>query len=90
MGFGYGVEAPAPVVNERRDGTPARTNPSGSKTLISQVLQWLSGAGVGLVAFWNAQSQEVQLAIVAGFVVSAIAGGIVFRERLRKWADGDR
>lgn len=90
LAAGYGVEPVTPVVNERRDGTPPRKRLTESKTVLAQAGQYLAGSGLSVAALWNAQSPEIQLAIVAGFAALLITGAVVFRERLRKWVDGDR
>lgn len=91
---GYGVEKPAPVVNERPDGTPPRSNPAQSTTLQAVVLAALSTAGqvidqvksvVGQVSETMGVSPEMALVLVT-------AAGLawVSRERITKWAAGDR
>jgi len=91
---GYSGEKAPTVVNDRRDGTAPRRNPMQSTTN-----QATLAATTGTLA---AQSQTVketvgsysetfgippQLILVV-IVLGALAW--IFRERLRKWAEGDR
>ena len=87
---GYGIEAKVPVANERRDGTQPRSSPAKSKTLWAQVQQWLATNGVGTWAFFQAQDEQTRMLIGAALVVSFLAGVIIFRDRLRAWAEGWR
>jgi hypothetical protein len=87
---GYGVGKTPPVANERRDGTPPRTSKAKSKTLWAQVMQWIGAVPAGAWAWFQAEDQTVKLAVVAAVGVAVVAGAIVFRERLAKWAEGDR
>lgn len=91
---GYGVEKPVPVVNERRDGTPPRGNPARSTTNQAAGIAALSMVGsvvepvkalIGDVTETFGVSPQVALV-----VIGLAAVGWVFRERLRKWAEGDR
>lgn len=91
---GYGVEKVPPVANERRDGTAPRSTPVASTTN-----QAVVGTAVTTVA---SQSEAVKKAVgdyseAFGvspgviFAVLILAGlGWIFRERLRKWSEGDR
>ncbi len=87
---GYGVEAAPPVVEDRRDGSAPRTNMAQSKTLLAQIAQWAGASGVVGASWFGGQPEMVQTAIVLGAVVIVIAGIVVFRERLKHWADGVR
>ncbi|NRB02515.1 MAG: lysozyme [Rhodobacteraceae bacterium] len=60
-----------------------------SKTLRAQITQWAAGVGMGALAWWNTQTTEVKLALIGGGLVLVIAGAVVFRERLKKMAEGD-
>lgn len=87
---GYGLEAAPPVIEDRRDGSPPRQSAVQSKTLLAQAAQWL-GAGGAIGASWfGGQSDMVQMAVIAGVAVIVVAGIVVFRERLKHWADGAR
>ncbi|WP_422028185.1 glycoside hydrolase family 19 protein [Roseovarius sp.] len=88
--MGYGVEEPAPVVNERRDGTQPRETIAKSKTVQAQAVQWAGVAGPGAFAWFQAEDQIVKLAILGGLVLVLVAGVIVFRERIKKWTGGVR
>lgn len=88
---GYGVNEPvAPIANERRDGTPARTSPAQSRTLLAQVLQWAGATFPAAAAWFSAEDAMVKVAVIAFAGIAVIAGAVIFRERLRKWAEGDR
>lgn len=91
---GYGVEKPAPVVNERRDGTPPRSNPAKSSTNQAAVVAAVSTAAgaseqvkdaVGGYSEAFGVSPQIIFAVI---VFAAVAW--IFRERWRKWAEGDR
>lgn len=90
---GYGVEPiskrPA-LANTRRDGTPPRKSILNSKTVVSQVGQWITAIPAGVWAWLQAEDPQVRAAIAIGLAVVLAAGAVVFRERLVKWADGDR
>lgn len=90
LGIGYGVEKAPPIINERKDGTQPRSNPAKSKTILAQILQWLATFGAVLSAWYGDQSEMVQVALIAFVGVVLVAGVVVFRERLKKWADGIR
>lgn len=67
-----------------------RRSPSSSTTLRAQVMQWVSTFGAGGYAMWNTADDQTRY-IIAGLVALAfVAGWWVFKERLRKWANGDR
>lgn len=87
---GYGLEPVVPVVEDRRDGSAPRRNPAQSKTLIAQALQWVGAGGVGVTAWFGGQSDMVQMALIGGGALIVVAGVVVFRERLKHWADGVR
>ena len=88
---GYGVnEPPAQIANERRDGTPARTSRTQSRTILAQVLQWAGATFPAAAAWLSAEDAMVKVAVIAFAAVSLLAGAVIFRERLRKWAEGDR
>ena len=83
-----------PVVNERRDGTEPRKSPAQSTTLqavavaalttVSQTIETVKGV-VAEASEALGVSPEVALAVVA---VAALAW--IGRERIRKFANGDR
>lgn len=90
LAIGYGVEPVVQVANERKDGTPARASKAQSKTLWGQATQWAGTSGLGLLAFYQAQDETVKLGIAAISCAAIIAGAVVFKDRLRKWAEGIR
>ncbi len=77
-------------MNERRDGTQPRSNPAQSKTIWAQIAQWAGAVVPGAAAWLQAESDVVKAVVLGGVAVVLVAGVVVFRERLRKWADGDR
>lgn len=87
---GYGVEVAPPVIEDRRDGSPPRRTPAQSKTIIAQLAQWVGASGVAVAGWFGGQPETVQMAIILGGAMIAIAGIVVFRERLKHWADGVR
>ena len=87
---GYGLEAAPPVIEDRRDGTAPRGNAAQSKTLLAQVAQWLGAGGAVGASWFGGQSEAVQIAAVAGVAIVLVAGVVVFRERLKHWAEGVR
>lgn len=91
---GYGTEKPAPVVNEKRDGRPPRTTQLQSTTQLTTV-----GAGLATLSSLSEQAKNTIAVVTDGLGVSPEAAlafialaclGWIFRERLRKWAEGDR
>lgn len=88
--LGYGVEAAPPVIDERRDGTAPRGSKIASKTLLAQAAQWAGGLGSGVLAWWQAEDAELKRIILIGSVVIVVTGLVIFRERIKKWNDGDR
>jgi len=91
---GYGVEKPAPVVNERRDGTAPRKSPAQSSTnqaaavaAIGTAVQMSEQAKTAVGGYSEAFGVSPQ--IILGLIVLA-AVAWVFRERIKKWAEGDR
>jgi len=87
---GYGLEETPPVIEDRRDGSPPRENAAQSKTLLAQAAQWLGAGGAVGASWFGGQSDMVQMAAIAGVAVIVVAGVVVFRERLKHWADGVR
>jgi N-acetylmuramoyl-L-alanine amidase len=74
------AEKPAPV---------ERTSPVQSTTVQASAVQIASGAGAGIAAL-GALDGTAQIIALAFAAVVILAGAWVFRERLRKWAEGDR
>lgn len=87
---GYGLEDAPPVADDRRDGSPPREKATQSKTLVAQCAQWVGAGGAVGASWFGGQSEIVQVAIIAGLVVILASGLIVFRERLKHWAEGVR
>lgn len=93
--IGYGVgEKDVPIVNERRDGSPPRSNPAQSTTI-----QAVGAAALTTVAQMADQAQAVVARVSDMFgvtpnealaLVTLAALAWVFRERIRKWSQGDR
>lgn len=66
-----------------------RTSPAQSTTVQASAVQIASGAGAGLAAL-GALDGTAQIAALAFAAVVIVAGVWIFRERLRKFAEGDR
>ena len=66
-----------------------RTNVAQSKTVQASAVQIASGAGAGIAALSSLSGTAQIVALVfVGIVV--LAAGYTMRERIKKWADGDR
>lgn len=66
-----------------------RTNVAQSKTVQASAVQIASGAGAGIAALSSLSGTAQIVALVfAGVVV--VAAAWIMRERIKKWADGDR
>jgi hypothetical protein len=91
---GYGVEAVAPVVDDRRDGTAPRSNPAASSTnqaTLAAAAAAVAGQSETVKEAVGGYSEAFGVAPQIIFLVIVLAGlGWIFRERLRKWANGDR
>lgn len=68
---------------------PARTNATQSTTVRASAVQIASGAGAGLAAV-GALDGTAQIVALAFAGVIILAAAWVMRERLRRWASGDR
>jgi len=80
-----------PVCDWETKGKPPeeRTNPAQSTTVQASAVQIVSGAGAGIAAVGslNGTAQIVALAFAGVVMLAALW---IMRERLLKWADGDR
>lgn len=90
----YGVEPDIPIANDRLDGTAPRKNPAQSTTNISVFgagLTMLSTQIEAIKAAVAPIAESVGLTAEQGLLVAGV-GFLVWigRERLRKWAEGDR
>ena len=66
-----------------------RTNVAQSKTVQASAVQIASGAGAGIAALSSLSGTAQIVALVfAGVIV--VAAAWIMRERIKKWADGDR
>lgn len=75
-----------PVGSVRPKG---RAHPAQSTTVQASAVQLVSGAGAGVAALGALDGTAQIVALVfAGVVI--LAGAWVMRERIRKWAEGDR
>jgi len=90
----YGVEKAAPIVNERRDGTQPRTSmvqsSTGNMTITAAIATAanLSDQAKGIVG-----SFTESFGVSPQFALASVALGClayVFRERIKKWTQGDR
>lgn len=66
-----------------------RTSPAQSRTVQASVVQGASAIG-GAVGALNALDGTAQIVALVGCFVVALAAMWIFKERLRKWAGGDR
>jgi uncharacterized protein (TIGR02594 family) len=76
------------VIAIRRAHQP-RTNKAASKTLQATVAGGAATATAGATAVSNLDG-NAQVIVVAALAVIAVALVIVFRERIKKWAEGDK
>jgi hypothetical protein len=66
-----------------------RTSPAQSKTVQASAVQIASGAGAGIAAV-GALDGMAQIVLMAFIGIGILAAAWVMRERIRKWAEGDR
>lgn len=66
-----------------------RTSPVQSTTVRASAVQMASGAGAGIAAIGALDGHAQTIALIFAMVVIC-AGAWVMRERIRKWAEGDR
>jgi len=85
-GYGGGI---VPVANDHRDGTPARDNPAKSTTMQAAGATGVATA-TGAATAISQLDGTAQLVVIGATVVVAFAVLWIMRERLRKWAEGDR
>lgn len=77
----------APLI---KDNAPAqRTSRAQSKTVQATVVQGASAVGGALAAFQALEGTAQIIALVGCFVIAGLAM-FILKERLRKWAAGDR
>lgn len=81
------VPAPAKAIKVKDKG---RSSIWQSSTIRAQLAQWSATFGGGGLAFWNAQDDATRYIIAGVVCVAVLAGAIVFKERIRKWIEGDR
>lgn len=91
---GYGVEPEVPIANTRRDGTAPRTSPVQSTTNIAATGGFVSVMSVLIDPIRTVAGQVTEAFGVSpekALLVAAAACFVwVFRERIRKWYEGDR
>lgn len=80
---------PASDFSSKAAPPSARTNPAQSTTVQASAVQIASGAGAGLAAVGALDGTAQIIAIVLCGVV-ILAAAWIMRERLQKWADGDK
>lgn len=91
---GYGPENTTPIANDRRDGSPPRRNIMASTTnqatlaAAATTLAGQSETARELVGSYSEVFGVPPQVVFAAVVIGALVW--VFRERLRKWAEGDR
>ncbi len=69
---------------------PQRTSKTQSKTLQSVGLAGVSTVSTGLLAAFGSWSENAQMAIIVGAFLTMAALAWIARERIKKWARGDR
>ena len=69
--------------------TPDRVTPTQSTTVQASAVQVASAAGAGLTAV-SALSGTAQIVALAFCGIVVLSAAWIMRERLRKWANGDR
>lgn len=69
---------------------PERTTPAQSTTIQASTVTGAVSAGTGLLAALSDMDPLVQAILAGGAVVALLGVAWVVRERLRKWAEGDR
>lgn len=67
----------------------ARTSAAQSTTVQASAVQIASGAGAGIAAI-GALDGTAQIVVIALVGVMVLAAAWIMRERLKKWAEGDR
>jgi len=80
---------PGFAVKKWLDGEPQRTNPVQSTTVQASAVQLASGVGGGLAALGALEGNAQIVALVIAAVV-VLAAAWIMRERLRRWARGDK
>lgn len=76
------------VLGVRRKAEP-RSTPAASRTVQATVAQVGAGAAAGVTAI-SALDGTAQLVALGGTAVVLVAALVIFRERLKKWKQGDR
>lgn len=78
---------------KKRISVPAekqRSNPAKTKTVQAQVMQWLATGGAGFFAFWNSADDFTRYTILGLAAFAMLAGLVVFKDRLKAFANGWR
>jgi len=92
--MGYGSERRAPVANERRDGTPPRSSRMQSttnQTIFGTTVTTLASTSETAKQAVGTYSEAFGIPPQVIFAIIILAGlAYIFRERLRKWSEGDR
>lgn len=84
----WGVPFPSSATGLRPE-TPAREKLAESKTVQAAAVDVAAKAGAGLAAI-SALDGKVQIAVVCLVGVMLVASLVIFRERVKAWADGWR
>ena len=78
------------LIWETKEKPPAaRTSAAQSTTVQASAVQVVSGAGAGIAAI-GALDGTAQIVVIGLVGVMMLAAAWIMRERLRKWAEGDR
>lgn len=86
---GYGVDQEPDLANEHRDGTPPRKSKAQSTTLQAVGATGAAGA-TGVVTVLGSLDRTAQIIVVGAAVVAVLALAWIARERIKRWAEGDR
>ena len=70
--------------------TAPRTSIWQSTTIRAQLTQWASTSGAAALALWSTQDDTTRLILAGLGAVAILAGAWIFKERIRKWIEGDR
>lgn len=91
--IGFVLDKPLPPPTRPAPGKavePERTNPVESTTIQTVILDGAAKLGAGISALSLIEDRWVQVAVVAFLGFTLLTSVIIFRERLRAWAEGWR
>lgn len=88
--FDKWYDPPKTAIHGKATEPEPRKSVAQSKTVVAQVGQWIGTSGAGVAVALGNVPERVQLAAIGLAAVAIVCGVVVFRERIKKWADGDR